>query len=155
MRRLARRWGSALLERERSQPLGARPVEVLEFAVAAGDGSGADLVPRAGVVWFRRDWLQRLGLDPAQCAVLRVHGESMAPTIPAGSSVLVGRSQTRRRDGQIFAVRVAEGMVVNRAMKGEDGGWHLVSDHPNREPAAFPEDTVNLGRAVWTARALV
>ena len=36
VRRLARRWGSALLERERRQPLGARPVEVLEFASAAG-----------------------------------------------------------------------------------------------------------------------
>ncbi|MCY4003428.1 MAG: hypothetical protein OXF33_06965 [Rhodospirillales bacterium] len=28
------RWGRALLERERRQPLGARPVEVLEFAAA-------------------------------------------------------------------------------------------------------------------------
>ena len=72
VRRLARRWGSALLERERRRPLGARPVEVLEFAAAAGAGSGGDLVPRAGIVCFRRDWLQRLGLDPAQCAVLRV-----------------------------------------------------------------------------------
>ncbi|MCY3762499.1 MAG: hypothetical protein OXH50_14720 [Gemmatimonadetes bacterium] len=80
VRRLARRWGSAQLEREHRQPLGARPVEVLEFAAAAGDGSAGDLAPRAGVVWFRRDWLQRLGLDPAQCAVLRVEGEVMEST---------------------------------------------------------------------------
>ena len=155
VRRLARRWGSALLERERRQPLGARPVEVLEFASAAGDGSAGDLIPRTGVVWFRRDWLQRLGLDPAQCAVLRVQGESMAPTIAAGSSILVDRSRTRRRDGQIFVVRTAEGMVAKRTVKVGDDGWRLESDHPDSEPVAFPEDAVILGRVVWTARALV
>ena len=78
-KKATRRWGSALLERERQQPLEVRPVEVLEFAETAGDGSVGDLVPRSGVVWFRRDWLQRL--DPAQCAVLRVKGEAMEPTI--------------------------------------------------------------------------
>ena len=155
VRRLARRWGRALLERERRQPLGARPVEVLEFAAAAGDGSVADLVPQASVVWFRRDWLQRLGLDPTQCAVLRAQGESMEPTIAAGSSILIDRSRTRRRDGQIFVLRTAEGMVVKRTARGENGGWQLASGHPAWEPVAFRNDTVILGRIVWTARALV
>ena len=45
-------------------------------------------------------------------------------------------------------------MVVKRAAKGEDGGWRLASDHPAREPVAFPDDAVILGRFVWTARAL-
>ena len=130
-------------------PLGARPVEVLEFA-AANDGSAGDLIPRAGVVWSRRDWLQRLGLDPAQCAVLRVQGEAMEPTIPAGSSTLVDRSWTRRRDGQIFVLRTAEGMVQR-----DDSGWQLVSDHPAWAGVPFPDDAVILDRAVWTARALV
>ena len=155
VRRLARRWGRALLERERRQPVGARPVEVLEFAAAAGDGSGGDMVPRAGVVWFRRDWLQRLGLDPARCAVMRVQGESMEPTIAAGSSILVDRSRTQRRNGRIFVVRTAVGMVVKRAVRGEDGSWQLASDHRAWKPVAFPEDAVILGHVVWTARALV
>ena len=154
-KKATRRWGSALLERERRQPLEVRPVEVLEFAGAAGDGSVGDLVPRSGVVWFRRDGLQRFGLDPAQCAVLRVQGESMEPTIPAGNSILVDRSRTRRRDGQIFVLRTAEGLVVKRAAKGEDGGWKLASDHPAWELAPFPDEAAILGRVVWTARALV
>ena len=106
-------------------------------------------------MWFRRDRLQRLGLDPAQCAVLRVQGESIARTIAAGSSILVDRSRTRRRDGQIFVLRTAEGMAVKRAARGEDGGWRLVSDHPAWGPVAFPDDAVILGQVVWTARALV
>ena len=154
-RRLARRWGSALLERERRQPFGARPVEVLEFAAAAGGGTTIGQEPRSGVVWFRRDWLQRLGLDPAQCAMLRVQGKSMEPTLPAGCSILVDRSRTRRRDGEIFVLRTTEGIVVNRTARDEDGSWQLVSDHSDGEAAAFPEDAVILGRVVWTARALV
>ena len=106
-------------------------------------------------MWIRRDWLQRLGLDPAQCAVLRVHGESMEPTLPAGSTILVDLSRTRRRDGQIFVLRTAEGMMVRRALKGESGGWQLVSDHPAWEPVLYPNDAMILGRVVWTARALV
>ena len=88
-------------------------------------GSASDWAPRAGVVWFRRDWLQRLGLDPAQCAVLRVQGEAMVPTIAAGSSILVNRSRTRRQDGQIFVLRTAEGMVVRRTVGARTaaGSW--------------------------------
>ena len=155
VRRLARRWGSALLERERRQPLGARPVEVLEFSAAAGGGGATNLEPPAGVVWFRRDWLQRLRLDPAQCAVLRVQGEAMEPTLPARSSILIDRSRTRRREGEIFVLRTAEGMVARRAVRSDDGGWQLASDHPAWEPVPFPDDAVILGRVVWTARALV
>ena len=87
--------------------------------------------------------------------MLRVQGTSIAPTIPAGSSILVDRSWTRRRDGQIFVLRAAAGMAVKRTAKGKDGGWQLASDHPAWEPVVFPEDAVILGRVVWTARALV
>ena len=78
----------------------------------------------------------------------------MARTIPAGSSTLVDRGRTGRRDGQIFALRTAEGMVVKRAVRDEVGGWQPTSDHPAPEPVAFPENAVILGRVVWTARVL-
>ena len=151
VRRLARRWGSALLERERRQPLGARPVEVHRVRMRRRVAwNGGDLVPRAGVVWFRRDWLQRLGLDPAQCAVLRVQGEAMEPTIAAGNSILVDRSRTRRRDGQIFVLRTGEGMVVKRVVKVGDRRPVASSRAIIRtwEPVAFPDDAVILDRVV-------
>ena len=103
------------------------------------------------MVQFRRNWLQRLDLDPAQSAVLRVQNEPTEPTIATGSSILVKRSRTRRRDGLIFVVWAKAGLAV----RGEGGGWKLVSDHPACAPVAFPEDAVIPGRAVWMARALV
>ena len=49
--------------------------------------------------------------------------QTSAPTIPAESSVLVDRSRTRRRDGQIFVLRMAEGMEMKRTVRDEGGGW--------------------------------
>ena len=119
---------------------------------AAGDRLVADLVPRASVASFRRDWLQRLGLDPAQCAVLRVEGESMEPTLPAGCSILIDRSWTRRRDGQIFVLRTAEGMVVKRTVRGNDGRWQLGSDHPAWEPVQLYEPKAPIQSSSCTIR---
>ena len=79
----------------------------------------------------------------------------MEPTLPAGSSILIDRRRTRRRDGQIFVLRTAEGLEAKRAARGEAGGGQLVSDDPDCEPMAFPGDAVILGRVVWTARAPV
>ena len=62
-----------MLKRERRQPFGTRPVEVLEFLAPAGGKTRVDQEPHGGVVWTRRDRLLRLGLDPAQCVMLRVH----------------------------------------------------------------------------------
>lgn len=153
--RLGRLWADELLERGRRQPFGARPVEILAYAAAAGGGASADSEQQAGVVWFRRDWLQRLGLDPTHCAVLSVRGESMEPTLPEGSSILINRQRAQRRHGQIFVLRTAEGLVVKRTVKHKDGAWELASDHPAWSPVPFPNDATILGRVVWTARALV
>ena len=98
-RHLVRLRGNSLLKQERHQPLGTRTIEMLEFAAAAADGAVGDREPKAGVVWFYRDWLQRLSLDPVQCAVLPVHSNSWSPLSWAGDSILVDRSPMRRWDG--------------------------------------------------------
>ena len=64
-------------------------------------------------------------------------------------------SRWRRKDGEVLVLRTAEGIVVNWAVKGADGGWLLACDHAARDPVAFPEDAVILGRVVWTVRAFV
>lgn len=50
------------------------------------------------------------GLDPAQCTVVKVQGESMEPALPEGSDILADCA--RRRAGGIFVVRTADGVVV-------------------------------------------
>ena len=81
-------------------PPGARAMAAREVEVAAGAGAvNLDKAPETGRVFFRRDWLDRHGIDLTQCVVIKVRGESMEPTLPDGCSILVDRSRTRRRDG--------------------------------------------------------
>lgn len=122
------------------------------MATAAGDGSGSLDERFAGVVWFRRDWLDRRDIDPARAAVIQVRGESMEPALPRGCSILVDRSRTRWLHGHVHVLHSSDGIVVKRLKRAGDE-WQLVSDHPAWR--SIPqEDAVVLGEVRWIARSL-
>ena len=133
-------------------PPGARSMGTREVEVAAGGGAvNLDEAPEKGRVWFRREWLDRHGIDPTQCVVIGVRGESMEPTLPNGCSILVDRTRNRRRDGGIFVIDTDEGLIVKRL--GKDGRhWQLVSDHPSWEPAHWPRGAKVIGEVRWASR---
>ena len=134
---------------------GAREVHVIELDAAAGSGSDELGERVVGRVWFRRDWLDGHGLDPTQCRVIGVRGESMEPTLPDGCSILVDLSSRRRYDGRVYVIRMADGVVVKRLKHGELGGsWLIVSDHPAWEDRPWPEGTQVIGRVHWMAGEL-
>ena len=133
-------------------PPGARAMTAREVEVAAGGGAVAlDEAPEKGRVFFRRDWLDRHGIDTTQCVVIGVRGESMEPTLPDGCSILVDRARTRRRDGGIFVIDTEDGLIVKRL--GKTGRrWLLVSDHPSWEPAPWPREAEVIGEVRWASR---
>ena len=135
-----------------------RPVAMYELGVAAGGGAvDIDEAPLKGNVWFRREWLDRRGLDPTQCVVISVRGTSMEPTLMDGCSILVARHRTRRREGRVYVAWTEDGLIVKRAGRGEDGEWMLMSDAgpPDWPPVPWPRDAAVKGEVIWTARALV
>lgn len=146
--------GALLVEaaNEDDLPPGARSMAAREIEVAAGAGAvNLDDAPEKGRLWFRRDWLDRHGIDTTQCVVIGVRGESMEPTLPDGCSILVDRSRTRRRDGGIFVLDTEDGLIVKRL--GRDGRrWHLVSDHPSWKPAPWPRGAKVIGEVRWASR---
>ena len=110
----------------------------------------------ASHVAFRCEWLKRHGIDPDRCAVLGVEGESMEPTVPDGSLVLVDFTRRRLRSGRVFVVRSGDGLSVKRAGKDGDGGWRLVSDHPGWPDERWPENAECevIGEVRWVATLL-
>ena len=132
----------------------SREVDQIDLAVAAGGGAEADDETVTERLTFRLDWLKSHGLDPSRCTVVKVQGESMEPTLPEGSAILVDRARRRRRVGGIFVVRTGDGVVVKRLGKDEAGGWQLVSDHPSWEPAPWPDEAALIGEVKWMARTL-
>ena len=129
------------------------PVDVNEVAAAAGGGAEVWDETVVGKVWFRRDWLQRHAIDPKQCNVITVRGESMEPTLPDGCSILVDRSEgrRRRREGRIFVMRTEDGLVVKRAGKDAEGQWQIASDNPRWKQAPWSDDTEIIGEVRWSA----
>ena len=129
----------------------ARPVEVVEVAAAAGGGAEVYDETVVGRLWFRDDWLDRRAIDPAQCNVISVRGESMEPTLPDGCSILVDRSQGRRRRrvGRIFVMRTEDGLVVKRVGRDEEGNWRIESEHPAWPPVPWSDTTEIIGEVLW------
>ena len=129
-----------------------RCVDCYEVQLADETGGLFDDSTRAGCLAVHRMWLDRHRLDARQCAIVRIRGESMEPTLNDGSTILVNRAQRRRRSGRLFAVRTDDGLVVMRLRKDPGGGWLLVSDHPDWEPRPWPASAGILGQVRWATR---
>ena len=147
---------------ERSERLaepGLRPVPRLDVAASAGPGAEAGEERPLGQIAFDRAWLRRMGIaGAAQLSMIRVQGDSMAPTLSDGDEILVDRGDggDRVRDG-IYVIRMEDVLVVKRvAVNPAARRLSVRSDNaaypswPDCDPAAV--DVV--GRVVWVGRRL-
>jgi phage repressor protein C with HTH and peptisase S24 domain len=132
---------------------------VSRVAVRASAGPGAIPGSEDGKPYFGFDerWLRALTQTPASgLSVIRVEGDSMAPTLNPGDDILVdsGDMLERLRDG-IYVLRVDDALLVKRLALHPVGGRVTVqSDNP-----AYPDwPDFNLaeihcvGRVIWAGR---
>ena len=135
-----------------------RPVLLTQgTGIAAGAGANADDEHVLGSLAFRDDWLRRHHLNPAQCRVIEVKGESMEPTLQHRAVILVDFQRTVRRHNKIFALRAEDGPVVKRLRHADGKGWQLVSDNEDKDrypTVPWPKDAVVRGQVMWTGRTL-
>jgi len=161
-RRLARYFGidEALLGGPTAAPAvgedGLVPIPRLDVGASAGGGA-ADPSERAlGRIGFDPAWLRRLGVAPATAALIRVEGDSMAPTLADGDEILVDRAVRRLRDG-LFVLRLDGALVVKRVSVRPDGARvSILSDNPAYPgwPDCDPAAVDVVGRVVWVGRRL-
>ena len=130
---------------------GVRHVEIREIAASAGGGAEVWDETITGYQAFQRMWLDRHSIDPDQCCVISVRGESMEPTLPDGCSILVDRNRGERRDGRIYVMRTEDGLVVKRLGRDQDGNWNILSDNQVWEPVAWSNDVEIIGEVRWAA----
>ncbi|MBR9822504.1 MAG: hypothetical protein GYB51_16075 [Rhodobacteraceae bacterium] len=149
------------------------PTELSEFAkipvhaatLAAGGGAHNGEEPVVDHLAFKRAWLSRIGISPANAVLARVAhgelGESMMPTICPGDMVLIDTSKReiprrppdyKSRKGPIYAFTTEEGARVKRLAQLSDV-IILVSDNPDVPPEFLSKDRwseVNvIGKVVW------
>jgi hypothetical protein len=136
------------------------PVIVPRLALGASAGAGTldEDEAAAGALAFDPRWLRDLGGRPDSLSIIRVDGESMAPTLSNGDDIMVDRSDgaERLRDG-IYVLRLDDVLMVKRvAMTLRRDRFSVRSDNP-----AYPDwedvDPASVGivgRVIWAGRRI-
>ena len=140
-------------------------VQVPQLSVQASAGNGRIVEDEfvIGSYGFDRNWLRQVAqAEPADLSIVKVSGDSMAPTLVDGDDVLVDRSDRGQQRGQrlrdgIYVLRRDDTLLVKRlALAPTSGTLTISSDNP-----AYPSwrdcplDSVDvLGRVVWAGRRL-
>ncbi len=136
---------------------GLRLIPKLSVGASAGSGAMNDAEALAGKIGFDEKWLRKLAADPAQLSLIRVEGDSMAPTLNNGDDIMVDSSAATStfRDG-IHVIRMDDVLMVKRLAKGPAGRLSVLSDN-----SAYPDwpdidgsAVTIIGRVVWTGRRL-
>lgn len=136
-------------------------VPVMRVAVRASAGPGAIVATELAKPYFAFDgrWLKALtGTAAGKLSIIRVEGDSMAPTLNAGDDILIDPSDCSQglRDG-IYVLRVDDALVVKRIALHPVGRRVTVqSDNP-----AYPDwpdcdmaEIACIGRVVWAGRKI-
>lgn len=133
----------------------------LPVEASAGHGALAGNEGEVRAISFDRIWLKELGLSAENLSIIDVKGESMAPTLGNGDSIMVDRSDNmaRLRDG-IYVLRLDDALMVKRVSlspRRGRAGLTVSSDNPHYPswPDIDPALVDIVGRVVWSCRRLV
>ncbi|WP_033919689.1 S24 family peptidase [Sphingomonas sp. 37zxx] len=136
----------------------AELMTVPRFDVAASAGPGGvveiDLPERPA----RIDplLLDRLGVRAQAASMIRVAGDSMAPTLIDGDEILVDADARLSARGGVYVIR-RDGVVMVKRLRRAGNGLDIISDNPacpswrNVDPATIAV----IGRVAWVSRCLV
>ncbi|HEV2748474.1 MAG TPA: S24 family peptidase [Allosphingosinicella sp.] len=135
------------------------PIRRLEVGAAAGDGALVGEEAARSDIGFDERWLRGISSGrPSDLSLIKVQGDSMAPTLADGDDILIDGADAaeRLRDG-IYVLRREDTLLVKRlALSPSAGAASIRSDNP-----AYPEwpnvplrDLRIIGRVVWAGRRI-
>jgi phage repressor protein C with HTH and peptisase S24 domain len=134
-------------------------VPMFDVHASAGCGTLVESEERVNELFFRRDWLRARNFQQSGLGVIRVKGDSMTPTIPDGSVILINKEDREVRNGKVYVLRYDGMLHVKRLQRLPGSMVQVVSDNAAEYPP-FAVDTSNgtefqvLGRVVWLGREI-
>ncbi|WP_407551947.1 LexA family transcriptional regulator [Vibrio parahaemolyticus] len=128
-----------------------------EIKLSAGNGFVNDLEHDNGFrLRFAKSTLRRYNVAPENAVCVAVHGNSMEPVLPDGSTVGIDCGDTTLADGKIYAINHCGELFIKKLYKLPGGGLRLYSfnetEYPPREYKAHEveeEKITILGRIFW------
>jgi len=105
---------------------------------------------------FRKDWLSRKG-QPKDMVLMDIFGNSMEPELKDGDTVLIDQSQKAVLAGAIYAVGLADTIVVKRLEK-RPNKLVLLSENRTYPMISFEGEEMNsvriIGKVIWVCREM-
>lgn len=132
---------------------------LFDIRASAGPGGFAFSGDPQSELTLGLDLLDSLGLRPNGLAMLWARGDSMFPTIPDGSLLLVDVNDTNPRSGQIYVAQLDDDLFVKR-LQNDPSGVTLISDahSPQYPPIRISRNHLKRlqvhGRVVYVMRAV-
>ncbi len=124
--------------------------------ISAGGGLIADNLSDFTCA-FRKDWIKKKGGNPDQMSLIKVDGDSMAPTIIPGDLVLVNHAKkTVASQGGIYAISINQEIMIKRVQPlHPEGRLRIISDNKRYDPFEIEADKVRVnGKVIWFAREM-
>ncbi len=125
-----------------------------DVTASAGSGSFIDAENIKDKLSFSTKWLEHIGLNIKNAALLNASGDSMEPTIKDGSVLLLKLDEDEIKDGSIYVIQISGQTFVKR-LKRDLKGIQILSDNPVYEPqhltyAELEDSPMTIaGRVVW------
>ena len=135
-----------------------KSVPVPRLSFGASRASGKLDVDKRPTLAIDNRWLREMGAQPPYVSVLRIDGESMAPTLRHGDDIIIDHSDamTKLRDG-VYVLRLDDVLMVRRISLGpRRGSFSVLSDnrlHPSWTNID-PELVTIVGRVLWVGHTL-
>ncbi|WP_165311012.1 LexA family transcriptional regulator [Vibrio ziniensis] len=141
-------------------PLGEDEVAVpflSEIKLSAGNGFVNNLEQDNGFrLRFARSTLRRYNVAPENAVCVAVHGNSMEPVLPDGSTVGIDCGNKALVEGKIFAINHNEELFIKKLYRLPGGGIRIYSfneaEYPPREytDQQMQEQKITIvGRVFW------
>lgn len=118
---------------------GARYISIPRMQIDVSAGSGLSVIDNSNEepLIFSSAWLTRNGINSGLCGVVRVRGDSMAPTVPDHALVLVHAGERTVERPGIYAFSEGDEAFIKRLTPlGADirAGVAVTSDNPSYPP---------------------
>ena len=144
---IAERGGSVVVPEYKSAPH-------VEARLCAGDGS-FEVDENIRDYWmFSTDWLKSKGIR-SDMVLIDVYGNSMAPELKDGDTVMIDTLRKEILAGSIYAIGIDDTIMVKRIEK-HPGKLVLMSDNKDYEPLYLKRNDMKsvriIGKVVWISR---
>lgn len=132
-------------------------IPMVKTTLSAGGGSFVLSEEIEGYYAFRNSWLNTVASNKRNLVLMRVTGDSMAPTIQARDTVLIDIGRKEIKEGEIYALRVDSTVMIKRLAFRLGGKVQIISDN-RAEFESFEaelKDLHILGQVIFFARVFV